>query len=176
MTSGLFNIDGDLKYLYGQLPQRITEAAEAVMVKKIRKTVYNISRAVINIAGFLMTWDLCCLLGEFSDNKIILSVHCRADTVNHRNKYDCFGAIIHIWTLCQKLSCNSFTIWIISRDLHNVLFRSGLSLFQGFTDTDTTTPSTAVLIGSTGDFLQAFSFWYGVLVGWVSGLIGLRVP
>ena len=55
MTTGLFNIDGDLKYLYGQLPQRITEAAEAVMVKKIRKTVYNISRAAINIIGFLMT-------------------------------------------------------------------------------------------------------------------------
>ena len=47
--------DGDLTYLYGQLPRRITEAAEAVMVKKIRKTVYNVSRAALNIVGFLMT-------------------------------------------------------------------------------------------------------------------------
>ena len=41
--------------LYGQLPERISSAAGAVMVKKIRKVVTDVSVAFLNIGGFLMT-------------------------------------------------------------------------------------------------------------------------
>ena len=74
-TSGLVNIDSDLNFvminwweksslcesflkLYGQLPERISSAAGAVMVKKIRKVVTDVSVAFLNIGGFLMTWGV----------------------------------------------------------------------------------------------------------------------
>ena len=40
-----------------------------------------------------------------------------------------------------------------------------MTLFEAFTDSDTATPTTAELVTTFGDFLQAFSFWYGKLVG-----------
>ena len=41
--------------------------------------------------------------------------------------------------------------------------RSGLTLFESLTDADTATPTSSELASVFGDFLQAFSFWYGRL-------------
>ena len=54
LRSGVINIDDDLTYLYGQLPERIRSAAVAVMTKKIRKVTYNFSRAFLNFFGFVL--------------------------------------------------------------------------------------------------------------------------
>ena len=54
LKSGVINIDDDLTYLYGQLPERIRSAAVAVMTKKIRKVTYAFSRAFLNFFGFVL--------------------------------------------------------------------------------------------------------------------------
>merc|ERR1719288_21321 len=46
IQSGVINIDDDLTYLYGQLPDRIRAAAVSVMAKKMRDVLYNTSRAI----------------------------------------------------------------------------------------------------------------------------------
>ena len=53
-STNAINIDDDLTYLYGQLPERIRSAAVAVMTKKIRKVTYNLSRAFLNFFGFVL--------------------------------------------------------------------------------------------------------------------------
>ena len=55
IQSGVINIDDDLTYLYGQLPDRIRAAAVSVMAKKMRDVLYNTSRAILNLLGIGLT-------------------------------------------------------------------------------------------------------------------------
>ena len=50
-TSGLQTIDNDLAYLYGQLPSKIGDAANAVMDKAERKVQTDVFVAGINVLG-----------------------------------------------------------------------------------------------------------------------------
>ena len=50
-TSGLQTIDSDLAYLYGQLPSKIRDAANAVMDKAERKVQTDVFVAGINVLG-----------------------------------------------------------------------------------------------------------------------------
>ena len=53
MRAGLTSIDDDLSFLYGQLPDRIRSAAVAVMGKRLRRVVTDISVAAINFLGYV---------------------------------------------------------------------------------------------------------------------------
>jgi len=66
IQSGVINIDDDLTYLYGQLPDRIRAAAVSVMAKKMRDVLYNTSRAILNLLGIGLT-DLIPILNDLND-------------------------------------------------------------------------------------------------------------
>ena len=53
--TGVTNIDDDLTYLYGQLPETIRDAALAKMIKNMRRVVINISVAGLNFFGWFFT-------------------------------------------------------------------------------------------------------------------------
>ena len=53
MRAGVATIDDDLSFLYGQLPDRIRSAAVAVMGKRLRRVVTDISVAAINFLGYV---------------------------------------------------------------------------------------------------------------------------
>ena len=68
LRSGVINIDDDLTYLYGQLPERIRAAAVAVMVKKMRAGMRVVtSRCAVHLTSsfcdhfihgiILMNWN-----------------------------------------------------------------------------------------------------------------------
>ena len=64
MRAGVTAIDDDLSFLYGQLPDRIRSAAVAVMGKRLRRVVTDISVAAINFLGYVFGWVVKILLNR----------------------------------------------------------------------------------------------------------------
>ena len=55
LQKGVNTIDDDLTYLYGQLPDKIRNAAVDVMTKKMRRVITDISVAALNFFGYFFT-------------------------------------------------------------------------------------------------------------------------